>query len=263
MSLLVTAAKRLIRKNHGSAPPWPVEARDGYKSMIFSMDDQKPGPSKRLLDLSLAATRRIVAGEVDLSDIAEKVKAPNWFTVWPGEHYALLAALMLELKPQTVVEVGTFSGLSSLAMKKYLPPNGRIVTFDVVPWKAIEGTHLRDEDFADGQLKQIVADLSDDDTFEKCRDLLECAEFLFIDAPKDGIFEYRLVEKLQTVHFATTPIVLFDDTKLWSMLRFWRLLPWPKLDLTSFGSWSGTGLAEIACPGNGFTNLHKSSQIKD
>jgi hypothetical protein len=38
---------------------------------------------------------------------------------------------------------------------------------------------------------------------------------------------------------------MFDDTRLWSMLRFWRQLPYPKMDLTSFGHWSGTGLVEL------------------
>ena len=37
---------------------------------------------------------------------------------------------------------------------------------------------------------------------------------------------------------------LFDDIKMHTMLKFWRDLPLPKLDITSFGHWSGTGLAE-------------------
>jgi hypothetical protein len=37
---------------------------------------------------------------------------------------------------------------------------------------------------------------------------------------------------------------MFDDIRLWNMLRTWRTINRPKLDLTSFGHWSGTGLVD-------------------
>ena len=42
------------------------------------------------------------------------------------------------------------------------------------------------------------------------------------------------------------PIVMLDDIRLWRMLSFWQDIPRPKLDLTSFGHWSGTGLVDYA-----------------
>jgi hypothetical protein len=36
-------------------------------------------------------------------------------------------------------------------------------------------------------------------------------------------------------------LVVFDDIKLMEMVQVWRDLPYPKLDATSFGHWSGTG----------------------
>ena len=74
--------------------------------------------------------------------------------------------------------------------------------------------------------------------------MFEAVEFLFIDGPKDNNFEWRLLEYLKTVNFRKPPILMFDDTRLWSMLKFWRELPYPKLDLTSFGHSSGTGLVQ-------------------
>jgi len=38
--------------------------------------------------------------------------------------------------------------------------------------------------------------------------------------------------------------VLFDDIRLWNMLDIWRSIDFPKLDLTSFGHWSGTGVVQ-------------------
>lgn len=192
----------------------------------------------------------IVEGQVDLTEIAARANVPDWFNVWPGEHYYLLASLMLVLQPQQVVEIGTYTGLSALAMKKYLPSDGRIITFDIQPWNSLNETVLTQADFADQRLVQRLADLSDPSTFEQNRQLLEASDFIFVDGPKDGRFEHALLELLQTLRFRSAPIVMIDDTRLWSMLRFWREAPLPKLDLTSFGSWSGSGLMDMD-PGRG------------
>jgi predicted O-methyltransferase YrrM len=245
MSMLKTAAKRLMGKDVRQPPP-PIEARDCYRSMIYTAHDLKPAPTKRLIDVTLAAVREIVEGRVDLSEVAKRPKVPDWYTAWPGEHYKLLAGLMRVLRPRNVIEIGTFSGLSALTMRNAMPEDGRLATFDVVPWKQIDGTHFQEQDFADGRLRQEIADLSNPAVLSQHRELLESADFMLIDAPKDGVFEYRLIEHFQTMKFRNCPIVLWDDTRLWSMLRFWRILPWPKMDVTSFGSWSGSGLCELS-----------------
>lgn len=45
------------------------------------------------------------------------------------------------------------------------------------------------------------------------------------------------------------PILVFDDIRAWNMLAIWREIRMPKLDLTSFGHWSGTGLVDWTEPG--------------
>jgi hypothetical protein len=37
---------------------------------------------------------------------------------------------------------------------------------------------------------------------------------------------------------------MFDDIHLWNTLGTWRRISRPKLGLTSFGHWSGTGLVD-------------------
>ena len=44
-------------------------------------------------------------------------------------------------------------------------------------------------------------------------------------------------------------LILLDDIRLWKMLKIWREISMPKLDLTSFGHWSGTGIVQSK-PGN-------------
>src|SRR3954466_1042621 len=44
-----------------------------------------------------------------------------------------LEFLVFALRPQLVLEIGTFTGYSSISMASALPPGGRIVTCDVDP----------------------------------------------------------------------------------------------------------------------------------
>jgi predicted O-methyltransferase YrrM len=198
---------------------------------------------RRLMELALEACR-VAAREVDFSDLAGRPNCKIWLTVWPGEHYKLLAGLVKVLRPAVAMEIGTAEGLSALAMKKYMPAGGKVVSFDIVPWDQISDTILRADDFADLGIQQRLGNLADREVFEANRQLIESVEFLFIDGPKDNNFEWKLLEYLKTVKFRRPPVIVFDDTRLWSMLKFWRELPYPKLDLTSFGHSSGTGLVQ-------------------
>jgi predicted O-methyltransferase YrrM len=148
------------------------------------------------------------------------------------------------LKPALVVEIGTAEGLSALSMLKYLPANGRVVSFDIVPWAEYPRSCLNPQDFYDGRLTQIIDDLGDREVFESHRTLLERADLVFIDAAKDGTLEQKLVANFQSLNYEPKPVFVFDDIRLWNMLSVWRELRWPKLDLTSFGHWCGTGICE-------------------
>jgi predicted O-methyltransferase YrrM len=237
---------RLLGRPRIERPPCPIQTDNSFYTFATSVDKRDPIPL-RLLTLVLDAVK-LIPTEIELSDLARRDKMPDWFMVWPGEHYFLLAALVLKLQPKIVIEIGTDKGLSSLAMKKYLPAGGKVVTYDIKAWKEVPDHVLRDDDFADGRLEQRLVDLSDPIQIRGQRDLLESADFFFIDAPKDNVFEYRLMEQFKLLNFKRNPILLFDDTKLTSMLPFWEQLPHPKLDISSFGHWSGTGLVEWKRP---------------
>lgn len=134
--------------------------------------------------------------------------------------------------------------MSALSMMKYLPPKSKFLTFDIVPWQNDPESILTMEDFVDGRLVQIIDDLSNLLTFIKYRDDFGETDLLLIDAAKDGVMEKRLINHFQSVQFRSHPILVFDDIRLWNMLKIWREISFPKLDLTSFGHWSGTGLVE-------------------
>ena len=216
--------------------------------MLYSEDDALSRPNVRLIDLSLAAIVR-AREHTCLNDVGERLANRFPFpddivSLWPGEHYKLLAGLVQVLRPTLIVEIGTAEGLSALSMVKYLSPDARIVTFDIVPWADYPRSCLTAADFQDGRLTQVIGDLGDRTVFERHQTLLEQADLVFIDAAKDGSLEQKLIANFETLSYQQKPVFVFDDIRLWNMLSVWRELRWPKLDLTSFGHWCGTGICE-------------------
>jgi hypothetical protein len=225
------------------APLAPPGTFDGwFQTMALSVDQHTAIPT-RLVNLTLDAVRLIAQG-IPFDDLLKRKNMQEWITIWPGEHYLLLAALMQTLQPRRVIEIGTDTGMSSLVMRRFMPEGSKLTTFDIRPWKTVEENVFEEADFADGRLEQKLVDLSQPAEFDKHRALLEETEFFFIDAPKDNVFEYKLLELFKTLRFKEPPILLYDDTRLPSMLKFWSQLKAAKLDITSFGHWSGTGLVE-------------------
>ena len=213
-------------------------------SAIAPLVDQSPPPTDRLIDLALEAASR--ARQVDLSAVTARIasaEARRWVRQWPGEHYRFLAGLVGALEPSLVVEVGTLTGFSALTFATAVPPPSRVVTFDIVGWQDFPDTCLRDSDF-EGSLEQRLADLSGAECFAQHRDLLSAADIIFMDGPKDGRFEPAFIELLLGVP-KTGAVLVFDDIRLIPLLQPWRDLPLPKLDVTSFSHWSGTGLVDV------------------
>ena len=241
---------KIKRKMIKRLMPVPVQVRHAEYSMVFSADDDASRPSEVLLSVALEAIEK--ARGLSLADLSARMKGPPYYPeIWPGEHYKLLAGLALSLKPKMVIEIGTGSGLSALAIKKYLSPGSKIATFDLVDWKSYPGSCLREEDFRDGSLVQHLDDLSNPDMVLKHRQIITEAEMIIIDAEKDGVMEQRFLDNFSSVSFRTSPLVFFDDIRLWNMLKIWRNIAFPKLDLTSFGHWSGTGIIEWKKSGAG------------
>ena len=222
--------------------PPPFKSRHYKRIFASSADDEASRPTRSVLYFALEVIRQTI--DTDISDIYPRLHPDRARVVhtWPGEHYRLLAGAVACLKPMTIVEVGTELGLSALCLLKYLPAGGRLVTFDLIPWNKFSNTILRQDDFANGQLRQEIADLSDPEMLNRHSALLSQADLIFLDGPKDGKFEPALASLMDTITFTKAPWVLFDDIRDLHMLRFWRELKKPKLDMTSFGSWTGTGL---------------------
>jgi caffeoyl-CoA O-methyltransferase len=97
----------------------------------------------------------------------------------------LLRFLVAMLAPRLVLEIGTFSGYSALAMAGGLPPEGRIVTCELSPERA---------EFAQGYFDRSPwgdrIDLRVGPALDTVTALDGLFDFVFIDADKEGYRGY-------------------------------------------------------------------------
>jgi predicted O-methyltransferase YrrM len=219
----------------------PVQAEDKRYSAVYSAHLQPGKPTEWLLQFSLECIREALT--TDLNDISSRIRGVQYTEIYPGEHYKLLGAVVKIFQPQSVLEIGTHLGYSALTMKKFMPSSGCIHTFDVIPWNQFGDTILRETDF-DRQLIQSTDDLTQWDAVQKNKELIENADIIFLDALKDGKQEYAFLKNFSQLQFKKKCLFIFDDIRLWNMLDIWYHIEKSKLDLTSFGHWSGTGLVE-------------------
>jgi predicted O-methyltransferase YrrM len=236
----IGARGRAIRIRLAPIGPWPASLASARPSLISSSIGT---PSERLLDVAIGAIA--AARTADLSWLADESRHIPYVdrqdnqspVTWPGNHYRLLYGIVQTIRPKTVVEIGTSYGISALAMKAALPEDGKITTFDLHP-------KHRYQDSADAQLEQRLDDLSTPEGLSANADLLKRADFIFIDSKHDGDQERAFLRGFEEVGLDNSPLLAFDDIRHWQMLAFWREIERPKLDLTSFGHWTGTGLVD-------------------
>ncbi len=238
--------KRLVRKLYKALSRLvlvqPDRAGHALPSVISSAGSGN-APSGHLVDLGLKAAA--LAARTPITGFRPELADSVLFNRYPGEHYRLLNALVTLLEPASIVVIGTFTGMGSFALAQ--AARGSLHTFDVVPWRNFE-SHLSDSDFSGGRVIQHLADLADPDQFKAHQPLLDASTLIFLDGPKDGSFEVRLLGRLTRLSPCADRILVIDDIRFVNMIDNWNAIASPKLDLTSFGHWSGTGLVDLSEP---------------
>ena len=216
---------------------------DFRPSIICSPDNKEI--SKELINLinkaiNISTKTKLNFGNKNLNDY-------KFLNIFPGEHYRIINAIVKTLKPKCAVEIGTSTGLGTLSIRDGAPKFCNIITYDIIPWNKLSmGTHLNKNYFKFNKIQQIIGDLSNDDFFKKNIHLLNKAEIIFMDAPKDNFFEYDMLKKIMKLDHKKNKFLILDDIKFVNMIDLWNGIKSPKIDLTSFGHWSGTGLVDIS-----------------
>jgi predicted O-methyltransferase YrrM len=139
------------------------------------------------------------------------------------------------------VEIGTYTGLGSLAILPFIPSEGSLLSFDIAPWNEFPDTFLQQSDFKSGLFRQILGDLTQLDVAEMHADILRQSDLIFVDAAKDGVQERLFLENFEKINLKRGALLVLDDIKVMNMLAIWRGIRRPKLDFTSVGHFTGTG----------------------
>jgi predicted O-methyltransferase YrrM len=233
------ALRRVL--SHGLRPTFAAAHVEW--TVLVSEVDAAPRPSRDLIEVGLAAARRAL--DVDLSAVANGLsdEEARFLGLWPGEHYRLLAALVDVTNARQVVEIGTFRGLGSAAIAASMQA-GRFVTYDVIPISEFDSPCFPQARTI-ASVEQRIGDLSDVDFFMTQKDVLRDSDIIFIDGPKDGRFEQEFTDLLIRHVRGSGTLLVYDDIRFPKMVGFWRRLPLPKLDITSFGHYTGTGLVRL------------------
>ena len=122
---------------------------------------------------------------------------------------AFIEVLVGALAPTFAVEIGTFTGYSSISIAKSLPPGGTLLCCDVSEeWTAVARAHWERAGLDDRIRLEIAPAL---ETLDKLPDDQQ-VDFAFIDANKTGYVDYyeALVPRL-----TPTGLLAVDNT-MWS-----------------------------------------------
>lgn len=177
----------------------------------------------------------------------EQLDDSKYFNVLPGEHYRLLSGICKKENPSIVVEIGTYTGMGTKTIQEACSDLTKIHTFDIIPWTSFD-SHLTAESFDNARIKQHLVDLSVPSNFSSYSKLFQEADIIFLDGPKDAKFEFKFLNLLSTIKPNTSNkkrYLIIDDIKFLNMGRCWNMIKSPKIDLTSYGHWTGTGICDI------------------
>ena len=227
-------SKRLLRDS---------DIRDIRPSLIYSLDNFKT--SDYLISIISDAIK--IAHKLELKCGKRNLSDSKFLNEYPGEHYKILSSIVKVTNAKEVVEIGTYTGLGTLSIKEGLNSQGKITTYDIIGWDKLGlESHFRDEDFKDGSIKQILGDLSENYFFDKNIEALNKSDIIFMDAPKDDNFEYKMLKQFLKLDPKVGKLLILDDIKFINMIDLWRSIKSPKLDISSFGHWSGTGIVDLS-----------------
>ena len=168
----------------------------------------------------------------DLNSPSQKIN-----NVVKGEHYKLLNFFSTLYKDCTLIDGGSKSGISALALG--YNKNNKVISYDlhkVCPKYEVEYQNIH---FV--QKNILLEDKS----------VLLSAPLILLDLdPHDGIQETKFFELLRSINYKG--LIILDDIsteltpKYFSgMKKFWDSIPEKKWDITLVGHGSGTGLVSF------------------
>lgn len=172
--------------------------------------------------------------KLDVSRCLEYIKNDNekeHFMSLPGqEHYRLLCYLSKKYQDSDIIDIGTFTGVSAVALS-YNSRN-RVHTFDI----------NRKIDLM--SVPSNVLYYKDNILNPKYESLIRYAKLIMIDISHNGEDEKEITDHI--IKLGYKGYIVYDDIKLnKEMTSFFSSLKGKKTDISHLGHWSGTGILEV------------------
>lgn len=144
-----------------------------------------------------------------------------------SDPYRLLTYLSSIINNTSIIDAGSHHGASALALS-YNKSN-KVYGFDIgfygVPWRG----------FIDN------CSLAQRDVFEIEPELIKFTSLINLDIdPHDSEQEIRFFNLLKKCRYRG--LLVCDDIHMPNMQKFWDFMPQPKVDITKYGHFSGTGI---------------------
>jgi predicted O-methyltransferase YrrM len=230
-------AQQKFSVDFGGAPPG-----NSFYSAFYSQDQAHEPVSESFFAKVIESVALARATKRE-KYIAESQKDEH-FNIYPGEHYKLLSALVEIFSVSQSFEIGSFRGLGTLALLGSDTKSRSVITNDLIPFEEFDSV-IPEKMFQNDSITQLIGNLLEDSFFLNSESHLKTSDLIFLDGPKDGLFEYQMLKRLASLQFPNTRLLIIDDINFANMISLWRSIASPKIDLTSFGHWSGTGIVEI------------------
>jgi hypothetical protein len=161
---------------------------------------------------------------------------PKYYDPAGIEHYRLLEHFTSSVSNATILDIGTYTGLSALALSTN--PTNQVLSFDI---ETKPGLPIRPN------LKYLTDNLMTPEGRAIWKETILAAPFIFLDIdPHEGTREYEFYEWLRDNEYKG--FVICDDIWYFGAMQdnFWSKIPDEhKLNATYAGHWSGTGLLRL------------------
>ena len=179
--------------------------------------------TKQTIQLDKDAIRNL-----DVSHLAEQsLNANDWLSAGQSE-YRLYAWLSTQFDNSIILDVGTRTGGSALALS--YNENNQVISYDLQE----QGASQIKKD----NIEFKIQDFRQDDSIN-----WDHVSIIMLDVdPHDGVQEEEMMEFLEEKEWKG--LMLFDDIgPQWPEVEdLWNRITYPKVDVTEVGHMSGTGL---------------------
>ena len=154
--------------------------------------------------------------------------------------YRLYSYLTTFFNNKTILDIGTFTGRSSIALS-YNESN-RVISYDIEDHIKRPNHPIYTKPNVEFRIRDVLLDLTEE--------LVSTVKIVMIDIDHYGVNEKRIIDRLKTLGFKG--LILLDDitkhpdpTINRCMNQLWDSIEDACYDMTDYGHWSGTGVVVI------------------